>query len=552
MRTKRGLLVVLAVSLVSSALFADVIFQETSKTEGGAMSQPMNISKVFISGDKYRSQKKMNMSAEDMAKQMKTQQQLQGVNQKEMNKLATAGRPKYPAKILTLSEWMAYPENKTYLAVIEKEKVEPEIRDMYYQEVDAGLKAKFRDEMADAMAEGQGLEAMFASKLSYDEWLRLKIIKEALDKGKNYDPQNQFGSSTPPLPLAQIDKVSDANSKEYKLLKAQYDKDATVRAEYAKLKEGAAEAKKMVGKLGDKMADKISEEMGDLQMSVQLVRIDEGKIFEILPPKDGKKDATAEDLTYKEKALDEVKADIAKRQEKMDESSAKMKANPKYAQFAAQMAPKVSKIGKEKIDGIDTEHWKVVAGSTEHDYWVAAKVPGLEEIKAFDNKLKETIGDGRKALNMALGGMPDMGSMMGSMGASEELQTALSDIEAKGLVMKHVTRQKNASMSSQAMVSNQQTAVAGVGDIGAANQAAMVAKRKGMGSSDPMAMMKMMQGGTGQAAAEMGAKAEENAKNIKPKTGDMEDMVTTTELRVLSTDKIPDAAFEVPAGAQKI
>jgi hypothetical protein len=108
-------------------------------------------------------------------------------------------------------------------------------------------------------------------------------------------------------------------------------------------------------------------------------------------------------------------------------------------------------------------------------------------------------------------------------------------------------------MSSQGMVANQQAAMAGVGDVGASNQAAMMAKMKGMGGGNPADMMKMLQGGLGQAGQEMGAKAQQNVQNNpQAGTGQKEDMVSTIELKILNTNPIPDAAFEVPAGAQKI
>jgi hypothetical protein len=430
----------------ASLACADVVFEEFSKTEGGAMSMPASTKKIFISGDKFRAQSKMNIDAGNMSKQMNAMQQMQGVNQKEMNKIARAGRPNFPAKILTLEEWISYPEN----ADLMKDPLKPEnqktIRDTYAKEVDAGLKAKFEDEAADEMAAGAGIGAVFAKRLSYEDWLRIKIIRDAVGDSSTYEQQKAmeasgFGGRSQMRSLQEIQKISDPNSKEYKKLVDDYNMNPSVKAEYAKLREGNKDAQKKMGNLGNMMSQKISEEAPDIQLSVQLVRLDQGKLIEIIPPKQGKKDATAADLTYKEKSLGTVRDDIAQRQSKMKEGAAKMKSDPRYAQFAAQMAPKVSKIGNEVVNGISCEHWKVVAGSTEHDYWVAADFPGAKDIKAFDSKLQSTIGDGRDALaSQGGGGMPSMGGMMGSMGTSEETQQALDNIEAKGIVLKHVTR----------------------------------------------------------------------------------------------------------------
>src|SRR3989338_1935355 len=92
---------------------ADVVFEEITSQSGMPMGGGGGgKTKVLISGDKYRAQKKLTMDAGAMGDSMKMSQQMGGVNMKMMNQIGRGGKPDYPDHIMTLDEWAEFDENK--------------------------------------------------------------------------------------------------------------------------------------------------------------------------------------------------------------------------------------------------------------------------------------------------------------------------------------------------------------------------------------------------------------------------------------------------------
>ena len=114
MKNISGLLIVLAAcaTFISQQAAGDVVFEETTSQSGMPMGGGGMKTKVLISGDKYRAQKKLVVDKDAMAGQMKFQQQMGGVNMGMMNQINRGGHPNYPDHIMTLDEWGQFDENK--------------------------------------------------------------------------------------------------------------------------------------------------------------------------------------------------------------------------------------------------------------------------------------------------------------------------------------------------------------------------------------------------------------------------------------------------------
>lgn len=588
---------------------ADVVFEEITSQSGMPMGGGGNKTKVLISGDKYRAQKKMNIDAGSMADSMKMSQQMGGVNMKMMNQIQRGGKPDYPDHIMTLDEWAEFDENKQLIDEVIKnkkkgkgllgklkkdfkadfgKKKEPEktledILAKYRQELDAGILAKKQDEAADQIAAGGGMGMMgLAQVTDYDTWLRAMIIRGGCDGprpdeerggGDNLPPSLRGGKNRKAVSSIGIDcgdnayttmsKISDDKTPEYAELKRQYELKSEYKAQYARNRENA---KKMPGKMDSMMKEGmagVAEAAGDMMLNVQIVRLDTGKVIELFPPKG--KDPKPEDVTYKEEPLGMLRDKLEDMEEKkqkamkgnagnMKEAEAKMAAaRAKYGDAAVDQAtggkPQAKKIGNETVNGIACEHWQVKGMSGVDDYWVSNKFPGAEEILAFDAKLKEQIGTGRSGLSFGGGGAPDMGAMMG--GTNPAMDAEVARIKTRGIVIKHVNTQKNAAPSQGSMMANQKVMAGDMGAHGAGQMAAMKGMDMSAMAKNPAAMQQMLanMGKDSGAAAQASAEKHQAAGDFK--TGDQQDLVNTFELKILNTNPVPAAAFEPPAGARK-
>lgn len=584
---------------------ADVVFEEITSQSGMPMGGGGGgKTKVLISGDKYRAQKKLTMDAAAMGDSMKMSQQMGGVNMKMMNQVMRGGKPAYPDHIMTLDEWAEFDENKKLIEEVsakskkgkgllgqlkkefkpkpggrgneEPEKTIEDVLHKYCNELDAGILAKKQDEAADNMAAGGGMGAMaLATAVDYETWLRAMIIRDSCG-GRGPDTRESAGSSLPPSlrgksgggsraasgPLETLRKVSDDSTPEYKELKRQYELKSEHKAEYARQKE---KKKEMAGKMDDMMKGGmagVAEEVNDMMLSVQIIRLDTGKVIELFPPKNPK-DPKPGDVTYKEESLDDVR-EKAEAQEKkmrkmmkanegkMKEADAKMAAmRAKYGDSVGGGKPEAKKLANAKINGIPCEHWQITGMSGVDDYWVSKKFAGAEEIMAFEASLKEKTGTTRGG--MAFGGMPDTGSM-GGMDPVKDAEVA--KIKERGIVIKHVNTMKNAAPSQGSMLANQKMMSGDIGNAGAAQMAqsnaalaGMTDKQKAAMMKDPAAMAKMMGGQNIGTAAQASAEKHQAAGDFKDE--DRQDMVNTYELRIIGTKPVPAAAFEPPTGAKR-
>lgn len=584
---------------------ADVVFEETTSQSGSSMGGGTGgKTKVLISGDKYRAQKKLTMDEDAMADQMKFQQQMGGVNQGVTNKINRAGMPAYPDHVMTLDEWAGFDQNTQMIdeagkskggglggalglkkspigGLLGKKKAEApkttldDVLHKYCNEADAGLMMKKQDEAAAKQAAEGGMGFLSLAQVAdYDTWLRLKIIRDACPGSEDMRKQEAAlneggfggGGSKKIATFAEMQKISDDSSAEYKDLKRRYDLKSEYKAEYAKAKE---KGKGLAAATGDRMKEgmkAMGEEMGDMLLNVQIIRLDTGKVFEIFPPKKAK-DPKPEDVTYKEESVDDVRGRISEVNEtkqkglkanegRMKEAEAqKAAAMAKYGNQPAFAKPEAKKIGDETVNGIPCEHWKLTAGRTEDDYWVSSKFPGYAEIMAFEAKLKAKVGAGRDGLSFgsASGGMPDMGALMSGLNPDKDAEIAR--IKARGLVIKHVNTMKNAGTSQANMLANQKAAAGDMGDAGAAQKMQAMEAMKSMTPAQKAAMMKdpaMMQQMMGGQA--MGAAAQQSVEK-RQASGEMkfggQDMSSTYELKIIGAGPVPAAAFEPPPGARK-
>ena len=554
---------------------ADVVFEEITSGSGMPMGGGGGgKTKVLISGDKYRAQKKMTMDAGAMGDSMKMSQQMGGVNMKMMNQISRGGKPDYPDHIMTLDEWAEFDENKQLIEEVSKgqkkgkgvfgqlkksfkpnlpgkggnepkEKTVEEVLYKYTQELDAGILAKKQDEAADKMAAEGGMGMMaLAQVVDYDTWLRAKIIR------------GEGGGS-----FAEMRKISDDTTPEYKELKRKYELKSEYKAEYAKNK---IKSKEMAGKMDGMMKGAMAgaaAEVNDMMLSVQIIRLDSGKVIELFPPKNPK-DPKPEDVTYKEESLDDVRERVEEQEKKMQkmmkasegarkEGDAKMAAmRAKYGDQAIDQAtggkPQAKKIGNETVSGIACEHWQIKGTSGLDDYWVSNKFAGAAEIMAFEAKLKEKTGATRGG--MAFGGMPDMSSMSGMDPA---MDAEVAKIKARGIVIKKVNTMKNAAPSQGSMLANQKTMSGDMGAHGAGQMASMKGMDMSALAKDPAAMQKMMASMGQQTGAAAQASAEKHQAAGDFKDEDRQDMVNTYELKIVGTNPVPAAAFEPPAGAKR-
>jgi len=582
---------------------ADVVFEESTTQSGMPMGGGGGMkTKVLISGDKYRAQKKLAIDKDAMAGQMKFQQQMGGVNMGMLNQVQRGGHPNYPDHIMTLDEWGDFDENQQLVheaaeniksnsgfgglmgqlksmqgvgglfgkKADEKPPVKADdVLKKYCDELDMGILAKKQDDMAAKMAQGGSIGASMslAQATDYDSWLRAKIIR---DKCPN--PQQEGlavggfgGSGAKSASYGDMQKISDDKTREYADLKREYEKNSEYKAEYAKSRE---KNKEMAGSIDQKMKDGMAgaaDAANDMMLNVQIVRLDNGKVIELFPPKNAK-NPKPDDITYKEETVGDLKdkADeaAAKKQNamkanegKMREADAKMAAaRAKYGDQAlgALAKPEAKKIGNETINGIACEHWQVSGMSGIDDYWVSKSFAGADEIMAFEAKLRQKIGTGRDGLTF--GGMPDMSSMMS--GVDPAMDAEVAKIKGHGVVIKHVNTIKNAAPSQASMLQNQQAMAGDLGSMGAAQNAQSMQALKGMSASqkaammmDPAAMQKMMGGQNMAAGAQAAAEKHQAAGDFN--TSDRQDMTSTYELKVLGTNPVPAAAFEIPAGAKK-
>jgi len=549
---------------------ADVVFEEITSQSGMPMGGGGGgKTKVLISGDKYRAQKKMTMDAGAMGDSMKMSQQMGGVNMKMMNQISRGGKPDYPDHIMTLDEWAEFDENKQLVAEAaqsskgggklgelkgmfkKKPKKTPagaqDVVGKYCGEFDAGILAKKQDEAADNLAAGGGMgEMVLAQAVDYETWLRAKIIRDTCGNGD----------------FSEVRRVSDDSTPEYKDLKRKYELKSEYKADYAKQK---VKSKEMAGKMDNLMKGGMAgaaAEVNDMMLSVQIIRLDTGKVIELFPPKNPK-DPKPEDVTYKEVSLEDVREKAEAQEKKMQKmmkdsegarkaGDAKMAAaRAKYGDAAIDQAtggkPQAKKIGNETVNGIPCEHWQIKGMSGMDDYWVSNKFPGADEIMAFEAKLKEKTGTTRGG--MAFGGMPDMGSMMG--GVDPAMDAEVAKIKARGIVIKKVNTMKNAAPSQGSMLANQKTMSADMGAHGAGQMASMKGMDMSALAKDPAAMQKMIASMGQQSGAAAQASAEKHQAAGDFKDEDRQDMVNTYELKIVGTNPVPAAAFEPPAGAKR-
>src|ERR1017187_563918 len=193
MKSVSGMLIVLAASVafVSQTATADVVFEESTSQGGMPMGGGSSMkTKVLISGDKYRAQKKLAVDKDAMAGQMKFQQQMGGVNMGMMNQINRGGHPNYPDHIMTLDEWGDFDENQQLMHEAadniksdsgfgglagqlksmqgvgglfgKKPDEKPattanDVLKKYCDELDMGILAKKQDDMAAKMAQGGSL-----------------------------------------------------------------------------------------------------------------------------------------------------------------------------------------------------------------------------------------------------------------------------------------------------------------------------------------------------------------------------------------------------------
>ena len=579
---------------------ADVVFEESTSQSGMPMGGGAGMkTKVLISGDKYRAQKKLVVDKDAMAGQMKFQQQMGGVNMGMVNQIQRGGHPNYPDHVMTLDEWSQFDENKQLVNDAAKnikdssglkgqfmsmqgvgglfgkkpdEKPATTADDVlkkYCDELDMGILAKRQDDMAAKMAQGGSIGGAMslAQATDYDTWLRAKIIR---DKCPN--PQQAGlsiggfgGSQKKSAGIADMQKISDDKSSEYGDLKRDYEKKSEYKAEYAKNKE---KNKEMAAGVDDKMKQGMAgaaDAANDMMLNVQIVRLDSGRVVELFPPKNAK-NPRPEDITYKEETVGDLKGKAeeaaAKKQQaikanegKMKEADAKLAAaRAKYGDQAlgALGKPEAKKIGAETVNGIACEHWQVSGMTGVDDYWVSRDFAGADEIMAFEAKLRQKVGTGRDGLTF--GGMPDMSAMMSGMDPAMDAEVAR--IKQRGVVIKHVNTLKNAAPSQASMLQNQQTMAGDLGSAGAAQNAQSMQAMKNMSASqkaammmDPAAMQKMMGGQNIGAAAQASAEKHQAAGDFN--TGDRQDMTSTYELKVVGSGPVPAAAFEIPAGATR-
>lgn len=569
----------LAIALAVCASFsarqakADVVFEEITSQSGMPMGGGGGgKTKVLISGDKYRAQKKLTIDAGAMGDSMKMSQQMSGVQMGMMNQMMRGGKPDYPDHIMTLDEWAEFDENKQLLDEVnakskkgkgllgqlkkdfsrksdKEEKTVEHVLQKYCSEFDYGVREKKKDEAAAKMAEEGGMAGMtaLAQVADYDTWLRAKIIQDSCQNGN----------------LGEVRKISDDGTPEYKELKRKYELKSEFKAEYARAKE---KGKEMPGKMDNMMKEGMgaaAAAASDMMLNVQIVRLDTGKVIELFPPNKSK-DPKPEDVTYKEESLDKLRdrlEDLEKKKQKMmkgsegnmKEADAKMAAmRAKYGDQAIDQAtggkPAAKKLGNETVNGIPCEHWQVKGMSGVDDYWVSSKFPGAEEILAFEAKLKEQIGTGRSGLTFG-GGAPDMGAMMG--GVNPALQAEVARIKERGIVIKHVNTMKNAAPSQGSTLANQKMMAGDMGAHGAAQMASMKGMDMSALAKDPAAMQKMIASMGQQSGAAAQASAEKHQAAGDFKTGEQQDMVTTYELKLVGTSPVPAAAFEPPAGAKR-
>lgn len=586
---------------------ADVVFEEITSQSGMPMGGGGGgKTKVLISGDKYRAQKKMTMDAGAMGDSMKFSQQMSGGTMGAMNKMMRAGKPDYPDHIMTLDEWGEFDENAKLIDEVSKnmkkgkglfgklkkdfkadfggnKKKETTIDDVihkYCQEFDSGIIEKKKDEMAEKLSQEGGMGIMvLAQATDFDTWLRAKIIRgscggsspDARASREGAETASRLGkvskSGASGNPLETVRKVSDEETPEYQDLKRQYELNSKYRAEYAQAKEMS---KEMPGKMDNMMKEAAGgavAAVSDMMLNVQIIRLDTGKVIELFPPKKAK-DPKPEDVTYKEETLDDVRDRVEDQERKMQKmmkgNEGAMKAGEaqmaaaraKYGDAAIDQAtggkPQAKKIGNETVNGIACEHWQVKGTSGLDDYWVSKKFAGAEEILAFEARLKEKTGTGRGGI--AFGGMPDMSSMMGA--TDQALAAEVAKIKERGIVIKKVNTMKGAAPSQASMLANNKMVSADMGDAGAAQMAQSNAAMAGMSDKqkaammrDPAMMAKMMGGQNMGAAAQASVEKRQAAGDFKD--DDRQDMVNTYELKLVGTNPVPDAAFEVPAGAKR-
>ena len=617
MRNVSRIRIVLAAGAVSFALqaTADVVFEESTSQSGMPMGGGAGMkTKVLISGDKYRAQKKLAVDKDAMAGQMKFQQQMGGVNMGMMNQIQRGGHPNYPDHIMSIHEWGQFDENKQLMEEAtktaekendhslsgmagklmnsssgfgglggglmgsllgKKEEAKPatnvgDVFKKYCDELDMGILAKKQDEGAAKMAQGGSIGDMVSLEMAtdYDSWLRAKIIR---DKCPN--PQQEGlavggfggGRGTKSASFSEMIKISDDKSSEYADLKREYEKKSEYKAEYAK---GREKNKEMAAGVDQKMKQGMAgaaDVANNMMLNVQIVRLDTGKVVELFPPKNAK-DPKPEDVTYKEETVGDLKdkADeaTAKKQKAMKANEGKMKeadakmaaARAKYgdAALGALAKPEAKKIGNETLNGIACEHWQVSGMAGVDDYWVSRSFAGADEIMAFEAKLKQKVGTGRDGLTF--GGMPDMSSMMAGMDPAMDAEVAR--IKEHGVVIKHVNTMKNAAPSQASMLQNQQAMAGDLGSMGAAQNAQSQQAMKGMSASQKAAMMmdpaamQKMMGSQNMAAGAQAA-AEKHQAAGDFNTSDRQDMSSTYELKVVGTGPVPAAAFEIPAGATR-
>jgi len=568
---------VAAIGLLPRIVNADVTFEEVSSQKGG-MSQPDMKFKYFISGDKFRAQKKMMVDANYMQSSMQESSRSGAAGlTMQRNMYKRQDEPVYPARVISLDEWSQYPANKKFFDILngkgnalqdgkaklmqglgkfgpgkllgggaktseqEKKDAEDSIWGYYNHECALGIEDSLMKIATDKMLGGEGMEALFAKSLPFDIWLRIRIIREYIGRDHKYamkemEAQNAaLKGETVSRPakiksLAGLLKISDTTSEDYKSLKLQYSKDPKIQAEYAGEREkqdNAKEAAKQVQTNTGALADEIN----NMQMSAQIVRLDQGKAYEIIPPDEKVKNPTPKDISYKEQLLDEVKKQIDKVSVSKADAAKKMNADPRYAQMQAAQAQNIKSelIGTEDVNGVSTEHWHVATGGkSEYDFWVAADLPGAQDILAFDKKCMEKIGGDRRALSNAVGGMPNTGDLMVGMMPMPQLDAEIAKITSKGLVVKRVVKTKQAAQSAQSRAALQMRMAQGMGPGGQQDPAAMAAAMRGA------------QEGRDMSGAQPG----------EPGSG-MEDMATTYELKILATSPVNPKAFEIPEGAKK-
>jgi hypothetical protein len=593
-------------SLASALLFAlslatslparaDVVFEEVvTQTGASPTGSPENITRYFISGERYRAQRKMSIAGGDYQQSMQMATQMSGTNMAIMNAMDQAGRPDYPDHLMSFDEWLGYPENSAlvdqaastggggrlanFMAELRGRNLSRERREAverivakYSSEIDAGVIAAAKRRMAERLSSGAATQSQAMSEavlaalgLDYEQFVRLRVVRDACAA---FDPGTVSGGGRDaaagtganwvwgPTDFDDIRGVSDRSSPLFAQAMTAYRQDPELSAQYQGLREMRDEAPHMLDTTLARATSLVEENLADMMTNVLILRLDREKVYDVFPPqkRPGETTPRASDITYTEKSLEVLRAEYARNQGRID--AARQQAAAQMAAVEAQFGNvQAQLVSTDTVQGFSCEHWKIAAMGGSQEFWVTTAFPNSTEIQEFDAALKSRAGFDRSGLALAgAGGMGDVAAMSTSAGLSAKVKAEIDRIQARGFVIRTVTTMPGGAPTQAAMLQNHQAAGAAGADVAAqyaaqarAAQAAGTMPRPG--TPEYAAWMTQMSQGMGtsmqgsvQAGVASGAYSTETAK----------EMTTTREIRFLRTDPIPDAAFDVPAGATR-